>query len=192
MPCVSFEEKKKSQKISKVFRVEKIFFITYNERYILRSPFYVETHFLSKILLDFLLIFLIRFFCFNFIYRFENMICKKRFYVFLLVLGRWTWRQLSRGPPWDRLSSVAKFTEDSKVMTHFFIFDDGEALYDWLVRILRLITIFQGAQEGREKLWGLIAGRNRSAGDQRGRFMRQSKPGVGKSMPIPIFLIQKI
>ena len=49
-----------------------------------------------------------------------------------------------------RLSSVAKFTEDSKVMTHFFIFDDGEALYDWLLGILRLITIFQGAQEGRE------------------------------------------
>ena len=71
-------------------------------------------------------------------------------------------------------------------MTHFFIFDDGEALYDWLGRILRLITIFQGAQEGRGKLRGLIAGRNRSAGDQRGRFMRQSKPGVGKRIRFPI------
>ena len=148
---------KNIEKFSKVFRVEKIFFGTYNERYILRSPFDVETHFLSKILLDFLLNFVIRFFCFNFIYRFENMICKKRFCVFLLVLGRWTWRQLSRGPPWDRLSSVAKFTEDSKVMTHFFIFDDSEALYDWLLTILRLITIFQGRQRAEESFgaWSL-------------------------------------
>ena len=60
-------------------------------------------------------------------------------------------------------------------MTHFFIFDDSEALYDWLLTILRLITIFQGAPEGRGKLRGLIAGRNRSARDRRGRFIGKSK-----------------
>ena len=148
MPCVSFEEKKLSKKFSKVFRVEKIFFITYNERYILRSPFDVETHFLSKILLDFLLIFVIRFFVLILFTDLKIWFVKK---VLCLSFGIRTMNlKAAQQGTSVRLSSVAKFTEDSKVMTHFFIFDDGEALYDWLLGILRLITIFQGAQEGRE------------------------------------------